>query len=938
MIKNWKGIEVKAEGEGISAPLSKQVNLLGMLVGHAVKEMAGEELFELVEGLRRKCKTAYKPGNEQNRDEVRKVISELELEKIDWLLRAYTAFFHMVNKAEQFEIVRINKEREVKATEEKPRSESIMDAVKQLHDAGLTYEQVVEVIGKMDIQPTITAHPTEARRRTVLNIQNRISNALDRIGSADCGVAEESKQISEIYRQIKILLNTDDVRSARLSVEDEVHNGLYFITNTIWNVLPDIHQDLRQAVETFYGKTPELGEFIRYRSWIGGDRDGNPFVTPEKTRFTLQAQRNAVVDLYKKALLELRMEMSISSRQTSVSDELLEAIKKDESVVTVDPEHQKNYTYEPYRMRITQIMAKLEKSFPEDDKSLLRPHKPDDEVYIYKLDEFLSDLEGIQKSLSEHHYKEMATEGSLGKIIMQVKTFGLSLAALDIRQHSQVFEHTVDELLRHAGISENYAKLDEEEKISLLNEELRNPRPLVRFNAELTDQSRDTLDVFHTLRKTTRVDPGALGSIIISMTHDVSDMLEVLILIKETGLWQLENGKVTSDIDVVPLFETIEDLQNSSTLMSRMYENPVYKLHLKARNHFQEIMLGYSDSNKDGGYWMANWALHIAQQELAQTCRDYNVDFRLFHGRGGSVGRGGGRANQAMLALPPVCHSGRVRFTEQGEVISFRYAMKTVAHRHIEQIVNAMLRATASGLGYFDDISGEETPAYKEMMSEISDRSMKAYHKLIRHDDFWPWYTSVTPIEQISRLPIASRPVSRKSGSEVDFSSLRAIPWVFAWTQIRHNIPGWFGVGSALHSLIQEKGKKEELQKMYKNWPFFGVVLDNAQREMKRAHFVIAGDYGSLSEITSIPEMIRAEYERAEEAIKAITGQKELLDNNPVIQKSIHLRNPYTDVLNIIQSTLLHRKRADDGSGHDKLNHQIFISINGLAAAMQSTG
>ncbi|MCH8567722.1 MAG: phosphoenolpyruvate carboxylase [Balneolales bacterium] len=935
----WKGIKVEAEGDGISVSLSKQVNLLGALIGQAVRDQAGEPTFELVDSLRALCKQAYAQQDSNGRDQAAETITSLGMSEIDWLLRSYTAFFHMVNKAEQQEIIRINRERELASDAEKPRADSISEAVGMLKQAGLSYEQVLEVLQRMDVQPTLTAHPTEARRRSVLRIQNKISQSLGKLGAGKLTPSEERFEVAEMYRQIKLMLNTDDVRSNKLTVYDEVKNGLYFFTNTIWKTLPLIYRDMKNALEAHYGKSPDLPVFVRYRSWIGGDRDGNPFVTPQVSRYTLQAQRNAVVELYLDALEELRRELSISTRQVKMPERLVKAIEIDNSVVSIDSEFEKIHKYEPFRIRITQIMEKLKKAFPPDDRGLLRPAKPDDDVFLYTLDEFLHDLSLMQKTLEDLNFVELARNGSIATLIMQVRTFGLSMAALDIRQHSGIFEHTIDELLRHAGVTASYSRLDEEERISLLSEELKNPRPLVRFSAELSPSTQDTIDIFHTIRKTIRIDKQAIGSIIISMTHDVSDLLEVLIIAKEAGLWLYERGKVHSQVDVVPLFETIEDLKNSHLLMARLFENPVYKLHLEARGRFQEIMLGYSDSNKDGGYWMANWSLHLAQESLASMCRSYNVDFRLFHGRGGSVGRGGGRANQGMLALPSVCHSGRVRFTEQGEVISFRYAHKNVAHRHIEQIINAVLRATAAGMDYYELEETSVQSDHKAVMQQIADSSMEAYTGLIHHEDFWPWYTSVTPIEHISRLPIASRPVSRKTGSEVDFTSLRAIPWVFAWTQIRHNIPGWYGVGTALTKILEQENGLEKLKDMYQNWSFFRVVLDNAQREMARANFPIAPYYHQFSPIKTIPSSIEKEFEISKEALLKITGQEKLLDNNPVIQKSIQLRNPYTDVLNIIQADLMHRWRQKDEKDEGaELRYFLFTSINGLAAAMQSTG
>lgn len=373
--------------------------------------------------------------------------------------------------------------------------------------------------------------------------------------------------------------------------------------------------------------------------------------------------------------------------------------------------------------------------------------------------------------------------------------------------------------------------------------------------------------------------------------------------------------------------------------MEAILSHPVYRMQVAARGGFQEIMLGYSDSTKDGGYWMANWALHRAQEQLAEVCLRHGVDFRLFHGRGGTVGRGGGRANQAILAMPPVVHNGRIRFTEQGEVISFRYALPEIAHRHLEQIVNAMLRVV--GLPAASGTDGTDPATRNRLMDELAARSMRAYRRLIDAPDFWSWYTRITPIDQISRLPIASRPVSRSSAREVDFESLRAIPWVFAWTQVRYLIPGWFGIGQALDELLQTSPEHlETLRTWYRSWPFFRTVLQNAQREMVRARLEIAAYYDRLlgDGPTAFHQMIEEDYHRARTAILRITDQEELLDHDPIIRKSVQLRNPYTDVLNLVQLELMRRYRQAPEADREPLRRALFLSINGIAAAMQSTG
>ncbi|MGH7445466.1 MAG: phosphoenolpyruvate carboxylase, partial [Longimicrobiales bacterium] len=459
---------------------------------------------------------------------------------------------------------------------------------------------------------------------------------------------------------------------------------------------------------------------------------------------------------------------------------------------------------------------------------------------------------------------------------------------------------------------------------------------LVPPETELPDVARNALETFVLIRSALQRDPASIGSYVISMTHAVSDMLEPMLLAKEAGLLRLHDDGMDSSLDFVPLFETIEDLQTADTRMAELYTHPLYRMQLTARGDFQEIMLGYSDSNKDGGYWMANWALHGAQDRLGRVCREHDIDFRLFHGRGGTVGRGGGRANLAIAAMPAAAHNGRIRVTEQGEVISFRYALPGIAHRHTEQLVSAMLLATAAH-------GAHAPPAHDarelQLMDDIAAASMRAYRTLIDAEEFWPWYVRATPIEQISHLPIASRPVSRDAAAEVHFDELRAIPWVFAWTQTRYIVPGWFGIGAALTEVLRDEAAAKTLQQMYRSWPFFSAVVDNAQREMARARLPIAERYARLgAEDGGCHNAIAADFESARSAILRITGQTELLENSAVIQKSIALRNPYTDVLNLLQLELLRRYRASAESEREPLRRLLFHTLNGIAAAMQSTG
>jgi phosphoenolpyruvate carboxylase len=930
---NWKGLEIKAEGEGISTPLSKQVNLLGTLLGHAIRELAGEEIFNLTESFRLRLKESYEPNKEHLRQEVIEDMKKLNNREIDWLLRSFTSFFHLINKAEQQEIIRINRSREKSLKRGDARPDSILESIYYIKELGFTLDEADSLINSLDIQPTLTAHPTEARRRSILYIQKQIADSLAQLSLGDLTKIEEQNVITSIYNYIVLLLNTDDVRSTKITVRDEVKNGLYFFISTIWELVPDVTIDVEDSIEVVYNAPVKLSAPVKYRTWIGGDRDGNPKVTTDVTRFALLEQRNTAVELYKRSLINLRRELSLSDRQTNVPEYFRQNVMDEVEKLNLSEGITSTYQHELYRLKINCILEKLNSAILVSDDNLLQIN-PDG----YTTDEFKMDMELIRKSLIDSGYRQIAEKGLLRRILSQINAFGLSLTALDIRQHSAVFGSTVDELLRHASVSRNYLGLKEEQKVDILMQELSNPRPLVPINSTISDESKALLTSLNLVRKAILMDSSTIGSLIISMTHHVSHMLEAVLLCKETGLWQYNEGNVSSMLDVVPLFETIDDLERSHILMEELFNNPIYEMQLKARGHFQEIMLGYSDSNKDGGYWMANWALHKAQKNLARVSALNNINLRLFHGRGGTVGRGGGRANQAVIALPPDCHNGKIRFTEQGEVISFRYANKLIAKRHLEQVVNAMVKSTANYKRNLHLKKAAPEEIYEKVMEKISKSSMESYRGLINRKDFWPWYISVTPIEHISHLPIASRPISRKSSNEVDFDSLRAIPWVFAWTQVRYNVPGWYGIGSAFNEAISSgEISVSEVQKLFNEWDFFKAIVNNAQREMGRASLTTSEIYGQILP-SPIHKQICDEFDRSRDIITTICESKELLENIEVIQKSIQLRNPYTDVLNLLQFEMMLRWNKGGEQDRDSLKNLLFTSINGVAAAMQSTG
>ncbi|MFG0328982.1 MAG: phosphoenolpyruvate carboxylase [Phycisphaerales bacterium] len=840
-------------------------------------------------------------------------LAELTLEQIHAALKVLTIRFHLRNKAEQVHIARVNRRRERAATQESPRPESIAEAIRTLAIEGRSLDEVSATIASLDIRPTLTAHPTESRRRSVMHKQARIADMLAIHDAETTTPTERRRAEATVRRTLELLLATDEVRSRRLDVIDEVRNGVHYLAGAIWDAVPALYLDLQDALRDSFGDASDPPIFLRYRSWIGGDRDGNPNVTAELTRRAFEEMRRAAIARHAEALEQLRQELSLSDRRVAISQELLESIEGDERERPLDADLVRHLRHEPFRVKIRHMQARLET----------------DE---YSAERFVADLLVIQRAAREAGLHELADGGPIGEALVRARTFGFHLAALDIRQHSRVHEAAVAEMLRLAGVAPDYGSLDESGRRSVLRRELETPRPLLAREASLSEETRQLLDSLEVFAEALRTEPDSVGSYVVSMAHDVSDILEVIVLLREVGLWTIEAGAVRRSIDIAPLFETVDDLANAAEVMRQLFVEPAYAAHLEARGRFQEIMLGYSDSNKDGGYWAANWRLHGAQAELAEVCRTAGVSFRFFHGRGGTVARGGGRANRAILASPPGSRNGRIRFTEQGEVISFRYAMPALARRHLEQIVNAVLIATAQ-----PDAADGIPDEFASLMESLAVGSRRAYRHLIDDDGFWPWFIERSPVLHIGELPIASRPVSRTSG-EVRFDNLRAIPWVFAWTQMRYNAPGWFGAGTAFETIVmQDEGRIGRCREAYRSGGAFRAFVDNAQQEMARARLPVARWYaGETGE--RFHRLLEDEFRRAERAILAITGQSKLLDNNPVIQQSILERNPDTDAINALQIELLRRYQEGDDDARTRLRPLILLSVNALAAAMQSTG
>lgn len=922
--------------------LAQAAEACGLERGHGL----GQELHAL-------CMQAGDAVDHPSRDAAAARAAGLSAAELDEVLRVVTTRFHLMNQMEQVNIVRVNRQRARAATAESPRAESLPDALLKLKKMGLSREDVRALVHRLDVQPTLTAHPTEAKRRSVLDNLVRIATLQLEVEADPIAMSDARRKLAldtRLEELVQILLATDDVRPKRLDVLDEVRNGLFFLKSSIWSAAPRLVEELAAAANATFGagtlEQSDLSAVIRYRTWIGGDRDGNPRVTHDVTAATLQLLKGAAVEMWDRELLELQQELTISRKRVPVPQWFVELVERTGVVAMEDAQSHEQRQYEPVRLRLMQLRHRVKHDAGYDGAALVR------------------DLVEMRDAIAEAGLRAVAFGGRLADAIVRARLFGMHLATLDVRQHSRVHEQAVGELLSVAGVTQRYSELTEQERVEVLRAELAQPRPLRPIDSALSAETAELMQTFQVVREAVQRDRRSVRSFVISMTHGLSDVLEVLLLMKEAGLSRVRHDAsrggavLESTIHVVPLLETIDDLERGEALVGVMLDDAMYRSHLDSlvpamEGHtapMQEIMLGYSDSNKDGGFLMANLALDRAQRRIARAVRSRGVLLRYFHGRGGTVGRGGGRAGRAILAAPAAARTGRIRFTEQGEVISFRYALPAIAERHLEQIMHALLVASADGAlsaGGEAEQHGTDGAAAK-LMERLAERSMQRYRELVDDPEFWGWFTSAGPIGPIAGLPIASRPVMRAAGSglgaagavQTSFDQLRAIPWVFSWVQMRCLAPGWYGLGAALSECSE--AELSLLAETYKSSLWLATVMDNAAQELLRARMAIVKRYAMATGTAAgarILGELQSEHEAASRGVLRVSGRKNLGDESPLIARSIVDRNPWTDVLNLVQVELLERARGASSEAERKqLEPLLLQSVSGLAAAMQSTG
>lgn len=948
-------LSLDPEKHGISRPLAEDIRWLDKAMGDLLREQHGDDLIAVARQL-------FSGGdNEDARFLLSRVAEFQNPDTVKQVLRAFTVLFQLLNTAQQKEIVRINRERHQESVDT-PRPESIADAIGHLASSGVGADEVQSLLLALDVCPTLTAHPTEARRRSVLDKLQAIAATLARHGSEGSGFRLDAPLTAgdpgdgELRRALTELWQTDELRSSPLTVEDEVRNVLYYFEHSILDVVAWLHDDLRDALGRNYpGHTFDVPPFVTYRSWVGGDRDGNPNVTADVTWRTLLAHKRLALRMWQDRLSAIQSELTQSERQTGISREMRDSLGADRELVGPLPKAEQRYALEPYLLKLEFMGARIASALRHLD--VLGDFHAEGPSFVPRppayrsAEELLLDLHIIQRSLRANRAAALADEGNLAHFATQVASFGFHLASLDIRQHSDEQADVVDELFALCGVlpeGTRYLTLDERERTRVLTKELAQPRPLLPRDWTGSERARNLMEVFEVIRHAQRyLSASAVTAYVISMTHGISDILEALLLAREAGLlrWRASDAGpvLESDLDIVPLFETIDDLGGCDALMRALFANRAYKTHLAARGRLQEVMLGYSDSSKDGGYLAANYALHDAQARLAAACRKAGVELRLFHGRGGTVGRGGGRANRAILSQPPGSFNGRIRFTEQGEVVSYRYSLPPFAHRHLEQIVNAAMLA-ASPIARRRPVR----QSWRNAVAGMAERSREVYRALVYDDpEFWDFYTQATPIGHISSLSIGSRPSRRPGGSSGGLESLRAIPWVFAWVQSRYGLPGWFGVGSAVQWYADQVPDGEHtLCAMYAHWPFFRTLVDDLQMELLRTDMPTASMYGSLVRPPALGrrfhDAIEAEYGLTRDWALRITGASELLVNAQVVRRMVALRNPIVMPLNQLQVALMEAygqvALLSDDLQAAAWRDAVLLSIAGIAAGMQSTG
>ena len=921
--------------------LRSRVKLLGRLLGNVLHKQAGERVYKTVETLRKGYVSLRKKDDANKRNRLKKIIKNLEPGLATHVVRAFSTYFSLLNIAE--EAFQHRERRRDVRTDSVLWKGSFNHTLHEFKEQGVTAEQLQTLLSSLNYMPVFTAHPTEAKRRTVLETLRRIFISSEKLNDPRLGKGERDDISTEIENQVQVLWKTDEVRVHKPKVIDEIRNGQYYFRQSLFDAVPVAYHYLDKAIKDVYGdeaKDIELPTIISFGSWIGGDRDGNPFVKPETTVMALRMQKREMLLEYLNRVKKLSHLLTFSNQLCEPSEAIQKSLECEDVICqSAFAENPKRYSHEPYRRKLHIMHYRLELSL-RTIKGLLEGNVRERfEGRYLDEQEFLDDLEMIHASLCSHG-DEATANRELRDLIYLVKTFGFYLAHLDIRQESTRHTDAVNEILATQDI--DYAGIDDAQRIEVLSKLLNADSPIEIDDSGFSEETRETLDVFNVMsRMRKEISQKAFGSYVISMTHSASHIMEVMWLSSLAGLVGKKDGELFCDIEISPLFETVEDLQHIDPVMRALFANPTYAKLLKIAGNRQEIMLGYSDSCKDGGILASNWNLYQAQQQITAVAREYGVDLRLFHGRGGTIGRGGGPTHDAILSQPEDTVHGQIKFTEQGEVLSSKYSNLETASYELSMGVTGLMKASRSLIVPPQAHNQEDLT----IMNELAASGEDTYRDLImRTEGFMDYFYEATPVTEIGLLNIGSRPSHRKKADR-SMGSIRAIPWVFGWAQSRHTLPAWYGIGSAMSKWHGNDPQRiAKLQDMYKNWPFFQALLSNTQMALYKGDMDIAAEYAEQCTDKDLAKKlhtkISAEYSNTVEQVKLIAGVESLMEDSPALAVSLQRRSPYLDPLNHIQTTLLERCRDESLSEdeRDEWRNPLLRTINAIAQGMRNTG
>jgi len=922
------------------APLRRDVHFLGALLGRVLTEQEGRAAFDTVERIRRRAIASRRRAKAGDEAALLRLLEELDLPTAITVIRAFSIYFQLVNIAEENH--RLRRKRHYESLPGfHPQRGSIEDVLHRLRQAGVPLRKLADQIQRLAITLVLTAHPTQALPPTVLVKHRRIWDWLRQRELLHPTPKEDGRLVRELLEEISALWQTDELRQSRPTVEDEVDHGLYYLSSVLYDALPETLQAFQEELERVYGKAVSLPAVARIGSWIGGDKDGNPNVTHLTLRWAVQRYRQAIVAKYVESIGQLSERLTHSDQLCRIHPALLRSLAAERRSfpALVEP-LERQFPHQPYRQKAAFMAHRLQQ--------MLRHASAAEEGYG-SVEELARDVRLIQQSLESHRADAMARH-ELDKLALQVKLFGFTFATLDVRDHSQRHLDAFSELVVAHGLDPIDPRLmGEPERQALLARLLERPQ----YVDALQGSAPDTQEVMRTFQVMAhhleQIDPQAIDGYIISMTHQASDVLTVLWFFQQADLFRRTTRGWQSAVHIIPLFEGIDDLRRSHEIMDALYRQSAYQQHLKARGSLQQIMLGYSDSNKDGGFLTANWELYQAQRRLHAVSQAHGVSLQLFHGRGGTIGRGGGPLHQAILAQPRGTLEGRMKITEQGEVVAAKYANPLMAFRNLELMLSAVLEATLI-VPPMDPRQAQWDAA----VEELSQAAYRRYREIVYEDpEFRRYFEQATPIDAIQQFRIGSRPASRpgtggraskRAGAPTQIERLRAIPWVFSWMQNRHVLPSWFPFGSAVAAF--EAGRPdglELLKRLYREFSWFQVMVHFIEMSLGSVDLRIARHYAQLVEPAELGrrifETIAKEYALAERSVLSITEQPKLLDRNYVLQNAIRLRNPYVDPLSLLQISLLRRRRVSpDARDREQLDRALALTINGVAAGMRHTG